>query len=402
MLLWGERFTRRRRVLVGLVALFAVLDVALGFAVLAIDTGRAAPVPQPLHPIAGEFVPDHRSIVECHDERCFQQAFGNLAYEEGPRVALELADRLYGEERSAACHRVVHLIGAAALARNGGDVARTFAEGSPACWSGYYHGVLERSLVGVSSREPEALAAVARTLCVGVEHMVPWIRYQCLHGLGHGLMITTGLGLPLSLDVCRRLATRWERDACRGGVFMENMSTSYGYRSSWLDDADPVYPCNAVARANRFRCYQLVTSRILPATGDDWARTAERCSRVEPDFIAVCFQSLGRDASSRSNRRASDIVRTCAVARSFEHEGDCIVGAAMDITSNDMSPSRTAILCGTVKGELRARCYFGLGATMGRFRSTHGERVADCAAVAPAPRYVAECLRGGATTLPRS
>ncbi len=100
--------------------------------------------------------------------------------------------------------------------------------------------------------------------------MTPWIEYQCFHGLGHGLMIATGLDLAISLEVCSRLDRRWDRDACRGGVFMENISTSYGVRSLWLRDEDPLYPCNWVGLEAKRRCYQLVTSRILPTVGDDW------------------------------------------------------------------------------------------------------------------------------------
>ena len=195
-----------------------------------------------------------------------------------------------------------------------GSVGRTFAQGSSICGSGYYHGVLERSLVNVRSRTPEALGAAARTLCKATRaRVVPWVAYQCFHGLGHGLMIATGLSLPVSLEVCKRLSTRWDRDVCKGGVFMENLSSSYGFRSRWLRDKDPVYPCNWVAREDKFRCYQMVTSRILPAVGDDWDRAAEKCSQVEKDFVHVCFQSLGRDASSRSNRDpriSSSLVRS--------------------------------------------------------------------------------------------
>src|SRR5262249_37312667 len=162
-------------------------------------------------------------------------AFGNIAYREGPKPALALASKLYDNGADPACHRVSHFIGAASLVRFHGNVARALAAGNATCWSGYYHGILERALLRPKSTEPAALAAVARPLCA--DHTLrPIVLYGCLHGLGHGLMIATGLSLPTSLAVCARLDRWWDRDACRGGVFMENLSSSYGFHSVYLKD----------------------------------------------------------------------------------------------------------------------------------------------------------------------
>ena len=115
-------------------------------------------------------------ILGCSDESCFQQAFGNIAYYQGPKAALALVDDVYGDGGNAACPRVAHAIGAASLARYEGSVGRTFAQGSSICGSGYYHGVLERSLVNVRSRTPEALGAAAQTLCKETRsRVVPWV-----------------------------------------------------------------------------------------------------------------------------------------------------------------------------------------------------------------------------------
>jgi len=393
----------RRRAIVGILVLIALAEAGMAFAVLR-DEGEGAPATAlPLHPVIGDFVPDGTQLGGCSDARCFQQAFGNLAFREGPKPALALAYDLYDDGANPACHRVVHAIGAASLARYGGDVTRTFAEGSSICWSGYYHGVLERSLVNVRSRKPAALAVVARKLCDdATARVVPWIKYQCLHGLGHGLMITTGLSVPVSLDVCKRLATWWDRDACKGGVFMENVSPAYGMRSPWLRDDDPVYPCNSVAREDKRRCYQMVTSRILPAVGNDWESTAEICSEVEADFVPICFQSFGRDASSRTERDLAETAQLCAIAGPYGGQGDCVAAAARDVTANFTSGLRARALCEAVLEDVRGRCYYGIGTVMGQLRKSRAEREADCRSIVTAPHLVDECLRGGQSALPRT
>jgi hypothetical protein len=214
-------------------------------------------------------------------------------------------------------------------------------------------------------------------------------------------MIATGLQLPTSLAVCKRLESWWESDACRSGVFMENLSSSYGFVSRWLRDDDPVYPCTAVARGEKRRCYQMVTSRILPAVGNDWERAAETCAGVERDFVFMCFRSLGRDASAWSNREPAEISERCVVSRPYGREADCVFGASQEIAANFTSGRRAAALCEVVEGSLREECYRGVGSVVARFRKTDGARAADCRALTPSTVFVEACLDGGRSALPR-
>ena len=400
-MLWGERVSRRR-VLVGLIAVVALIDAALAFAVIRTDGGSTSTLsPLPLHPVVGDFRPDGTQLTGCTDGGCFQQAFGNVAYREGPKVALELVGDVYGDGEDPACHRVTHIIGAASLARFRGNVTRTLAAGTPTCWSGYYHGVLERSLVRAKTRRPDELATVARTLCTGAG-LTPWVVYGCLHGLGHGLMIATGLNLPVSLKVCSRLQRWWDRDACSGGAYMENIQSSYGFTSVFLREDDPLYPCNAAVFGMKRRCYQIVTSRVLPLVGDDWRRTAEICSDVDTPYSRWCFRSFGRDASARSYRDPAKIAELCEIAREYGGEGECVEAAAYDITANFTSPAKAVVFCDTVHSGVRPQCYYGLGIVMGRFRTTDAARVADCEELAADARYVAECVRGGRENMPNA
>jgi len=400
-MLWGERVTRRRA-LVGILVMFALVDAALALAVVRTGSGAVPRMPLPLHSVAGGFVPDDTQLQGCSDEQCFEQALGNIAYRDGPKAAFALIGTVYGDGGGTSCHRAAHAVGAASLARYRGNVERTLAEGSSDCGSGYYHGVVERSLVGIKKRTRDTLGRAARTLCdEALSRATPWVANNCLHGVGHGLMIATGLSLPLSLAVCNRLATWWESDACKGGVFMENLQSSYGFQSRWLRDDDPVYPCNVVASENKKRCYQMVTSRILPLVGDDWERTGEVCSRVEPDFVSWCFWSFGRDASSRSSRNPAETARTCTIAKRFGGEGECLVGAAMDAVQNFASGPRAKLLCDAVRSELRADCFYGIGTVLGRFRKTEEARERDCRALVATYPLLDACVRGGRSTAPR-
>jgi hypothetical protein len=398
------RLRGRRRAIIGLLALAALLELTIGIAVYASggDDGQTATVALPLHPVAGNFKPDATKVEDCSEQLCFEQAFGNVAYYEGPKRALQLFDARIAESGDGNCHRIAHSIGAASLTRNKGNVATTFAQGSSSCFSGYYHGVLERSLVGVRGYEPERLGRVARGLCddSGIRN-VTWLAYQCLHGLGHGLMITTGYRLPTSVSTCNRLATDWDRTACKGGAFMENISTSYGVRSSWLRDDDPLYPCNAAAERDKLKCYEIVTSRILPLVDWDWEETARMCASIDGDaWASACFRSLGRDVTSWTKHDPTQALELCSFARPYGGEASCVAGVAIATSATFTDGRRAAPLCAASPVDVRGDCYFAIGAVTALLESTPRARAAACRGVTSDPRSRGRCVEGASSIRP--
>jgi len=345
------------------------------------------------HPAAGSFEPDETRLRDCRDQRCYEQAFGNLSFRQGPEKALRLFDRLVRTDSAveAACHRIAHTIGSAALARYQ-NVGKAFAAGSASCSSGYYHGLLERAFAGVASTD--RLATVARDLCrVPTIQKSRYLAYQCIHGLGHGLMIHTGYHMPLSLGICDKLSTQFDQISCTGGVFMENISSSYAIKSRWLRKNDLIYPCNAVKTRHKYYCYIVVTSRILPETGYDWKRTAAICRRSEADWVGECFESFGRDASGFSRQDVGQTIERCRLGAEFT--ADCLYGAARGM-ANDYErggAKRAGALCRTAAPELRPRCFLGIGTILGTITREPQQRQSLCRSVTPA-KQLRDCLRG--------
>jgi hypothetical protein len=339
--------------------------------------------------VVGPFRPDGTRLEGCLDTDCRRQAFGNIAYREGPKKALDLFDeKLRDQPIEADCHRIAHTIGAASLEYYDGSVAKALANGRSTCWSGYYHGVVERSFVGAKRSE---LPARSREICKDADiRKTSFLAYQCVHGLGHGLMIHTSYDLPGSLRVCDQLQTNWDSDSCEAGVFMENISSSYGVKSKWLRDDDLIYPCDTVAEKYKLYCYLMVTSRILEATGYDWRKAAATCRKSDRGWVATCFQSLGRDASGNTRQDAPKILELCALGKDMTRE--CIYGAARDITSNDASPRRAKVLCESAAQQYRAYCFEGIGTIIGGFHAYREGRCAACREVTT--RYFRDCARG--------
>jgi Cytochrome C oxidase, cbb3-type, subunit III len=343
------------------------------------------------------FKPDKTTIAECERSNapgCFRQAFGNIAYARGPQTALALLDKdsrtISGVQ--ADCHQIAHNIGHAGLAHYHNNAAVALAHGAMTCNSGYYHGVIERAFAGVTR---DRVTRIARRLCTGkAVTKEAFLLYQCVHGLGHGLMIYSGLDLPYSLKVCHQLQTQFDRVSCTGGVFMQNLMPGMG-TSRYLRKNDPIYPCNAVARRDKVYCYLMVTSRILTLNGYDWQKTAATCRRSEKGWVATCFQSYGRDASGFTQYQPHRTIRLCVLAG--KDAGECMYGAARDYGNNYAGGPQAARLCNLGPARYRGRCFEGVGTILGALHRYGEQRRAACAAISPR-RYLADCLSGAAVT----
>jgi mono/diheme cytochrome c family protein len=345
---------------------------------------------------SGPFKPDGTTLADCKGRAagCYFQAFGNLAYRRGPKEALSKFAKAIETNPTVEqiCHPIAHTIGAGALAYYHGNVGRAFADGSAICGSGYYHGLLQWKLAGVSKDE---VAQVAGKVCNNARIRTSnFVYYQCVHGLGHGLMLYTRYDLPGALGLCHQLATSFDRISCTGGVFMENQQSSFGVKSKYLEDDNLLYPCDSdlVVGNDKLYCYLLVTSYILPKVGWDWTKASDWCRKSDADYVRICFQSLGRDASGSARQEPSGIIENCRHARP-DGEGECLFGAARDILNNDSSDQRGRELCESVTHRYRSYCFYGLGSILGSVYGTESERRSACARFA-APPDRADCMRG--------
>jgi len=221
-----------------------------------------------------------------------------------------------------------------------------------------------------------------------------FLLYQCVHGLGHGLMIYSGNDLPWSLRTCHKLLTDFDRISCTGGVFMQNLDTTMG-TSRFLKKTDPIYPCNAVAQRDKVYCYLMVTSRILALDGFNWRKTAAWCRKSETGWVQTCFESYGRDASGTAQYDPGRTIQLCLQAG--PNASDCIYGAARDRGNNYAGGREATRLCTAAPARYRARCYEGIGTILGSLHRSGAERRAACDAVTP-KAYRRDCYRGAAVS----
>ena len=237
--------------------------------------------------VAAGYEPDDTTLEDCQegDNHCYEQAFANISYKQSPKEALDLFDeRIKTPARSK--RTATESCTQSAEPRSSTTTA-TSARHSLQAGRAVPRATTTASSNGPSSASSRASSgAAANKFCSGdMVRKTEFIAYQCVHGLGHGLMIYTGYDLPLSLRTCDKLTSGWDATSCTGGVFMENYQSSYGVQSKWLRNKDLLYPCDAVAERYKYYCYDLVTARILPKVNYNWTKAAKVCRTSEKGWV---------------------------------------------------------------------------------------------------------------------
>jgi hypothetical protein len=383
----------------------AVLSVTLALALTGCggkDAVRPATVskqsqlPAVRHFAAGNFHPDATRISSCKPSQftCYEQAFGNIAFKQGSQPAAALVGTMLARNDAvvrADCHTIMHAVGSATLARYGGDAARAMAHGSMLCGSGFYHGIVMFALR--ATRTPAQLVAKVRGMCTDPAVLnTTFLRYQCVHGLGHGLMIFSGDNLPWSLRMCDKLADHWSQQSCSGGVFMQNFnlpSRMSPFASTYVSKKHLLYPCDWSGVQSRYKyyCYLQVTEHVLYVTDYDWKRTASACASAQSPWSNICFQSFGRDVAGNTRYRPAAAYRRCKLTGSYL--ADCVYGVARDFVNNDVNGRRASRFCELVSFRLRGYCYYAIGTILGTFESP-AQTDQTCRSLTP--EFVRQCV----------
>ena len=289
---------------------------------------------------------------------CLQKSYQQYTRQHGVAAAFRKLKAEYTTNGSvkAYCHALTHTIGrTAADMTNSVDTA--YAQGDNFCWSGYYHGVMESIVSRIGKAQ---LASAMPTICAQIKATKPYsfYHYNCVHGLGHGVMDVTHSQLFESLRYCDLLTDNWEQQSCYGGVFMENEmdEVNSDHSTAYFKADQPMYPCTAVDDKYKGQCYLMQTSHALRVANEDFAVVFSECQAVEGAYVATCYQSLGRDASGNSNSSLQPTVTNCMLGPDLNAQQNCIIGAVKDFISYYHSDSQADELCKTLSVSLQAVC----------------------------------------------
>jgi hypothetical protein len=366
-------------------------------------------------------------------QTCLEDYFLALSERAGVRVALGALASLASRDRQveAAGHSFTHVIGIRAWTPDR-DVGEVFASCTGLFQSGCYHGVIQAYLTSGTGLDSAKVASLCDQIGRRAEGW--WLRFQCVHGLGHGLDMIYNWDLPKALAGCDWLAQSWDREACYGGAFMENAVASMpgGHHTSaralaggagsgddhghhqtpnpgrityrMRDSTDLLYPCTAVGDHYQRACYMLQGGIILQALGFDFGRAARECDRVPTQFRQSCYVSLGTNASGYTVQNTPRAIQYC-LQGDPAYQPWCFVGVVKNYIDLTARPSDGIAFCRAVPpGRNQLQCWVAVGEQVRVLYMTDIERAEqECAAAGPgreACRYGAGLLAEPPAGLP--
>ena len=287
--------------------------------------------------------------TEADDFSCWSERYASLARNGDSKAVFADLKDVYSKNTyvQSQCHQITHVIGRV-FAETAESVGKAYQQGDSFCWSGYYHGVIEQVAKKMGKEE---FIAQLNTLCSDVEAQsrYSFYHYNCVHGLGHGVMSISDNELFLSLSSCDTITDNWNKLSCFGGVFMENVmsdpATNPAHTTNYLRPEEPMYPCTAVEHQYKEQCYLMQTSYALRQVNYDFANVFEMCAKVDSDFTTTCYQSLGRDASGNSVSNVASTKTNCERGRNYEQVVNCAIGAVKDFISYHSDDTQARVLC---------------------------------------------------------
>jgi hypothetical protein len=252
-----------------------------------------------------------------------------------------------------------------------------------------------------------------------------------------------------ALDSCDLLADSFEKQACWGGAFMENVVNAtqphhmnvtrvadagehaghgaapahdsashaaaghemaghdmsameghgeHGAAESFmaLDPNEPLYPCTVVKEHHKSACYLMQTSAILFRNHGDFAGAAQQCGRSPEAYRYTCYVSLGRDANSWGRGNREQAIAYCGAAPDIG-ESYCIIGVVKNIVDVTADPRDGLSFCRIAPDQTKSACYNAVGQEIALLQPTAPGREQACRAADAG--YVPECRRGAGLPL---
>ena len=320
-------------------------------------------------------------ISKCEDDvRCAVNSLQVLAKNGKDEKIIDTFHELVSlYDKNYPCHQIAHHLGMW-LYGHVGKLDEALKEAKMICGGAIYHGVIQNYLTIEHFANTDPSEIVFDKICLENEnHPYAIERWQCLHGLGHGLTSFYDHDVFEAVKICEQFDLGWEQISCSKGVFMQNVVYNLDTGGGTFDKDDRFYPCNKVDSKWAPQCYHYHPTYLLLKNKFSVTKSYDDCDRITPEeFVKYCYHGMGRQLEQNINGKISKAVEFCTEGKQSIYHADCFRGMVMTLVNGNTNPRLGFQFCSLIPEEFKVDCYDGLGRWVHMLYSTDEGRSTDC------------------------
>ena len=317
------------------------------------------------------------------DVHCSVNALNTLSKLENQKNVLDIFSNIVASyESKYPCHEIGHHLGMWLNAYLD-DPQEALDLAKQQCGGSIFHGVIQNYLQIQKFKNVPIDEIDIQEICSKFENDPSFInRWQCLHGLGHGLTDIYNYDVQSAVNRCEEFKPGLEQISCSKGVFMQNAVHWAETGTADFDENDLLYPCNAVYPKFAPACYHYHSSYMALRVGGIQVQIPEAfdlCDEISPEeMVKYCYYGMGREMQSRTYLDWDRALFLCQQGDQKELHQYCIQGMVMTLVNLNSDPSLGFSFCKSLPLEYKQSCYDGLGKWITMLSSNNDEQQQLC------------------------
>ncbi len=228
---------------------------------------------------------------------CLEPYFAEITMKESAAASVARAQEMAQQGLISDCHLIAHFVGEANLEKHGNDLGQALSTCPTDCIQGCIHGAVQTYVSRQDSFE--AFITELDSLCDGVSDD-PWLRRQCVHGVGHGFLTGDFLPLDQAIKACGRFTGK-EVNTCFTGLFMEHMQGYLHLSETELTAEIPTICAKVVQMNNEILttfCFDAIGEGLMFYTAHDLRKSLGLCEGLAGRPRNLCMESAIREAEN--------------------------------------------------------------------------------------------------------
>ena len=281
-----------------------------------------------------------------------KQKYEDIVKDQDPGIAIQTLriDSEADDNINSLCHDFLHVIGRTAYDKYR-DFNKAVIYHQDFCNSGYIHGLFESYFR--SNKDPFKNLA---KMCEYSTDVRAFDRWQCQHGIGHGLMYYTAGDVGESLYICESALSEEATIDCRNGVVMELWNSELlAKEPDFINKNNPLKTCENMSIA-KTECYVYVPVYMHQTLHMDFKSILEVCADIDNNYRSVCAQGVGSESLKRNMYDLDSVVSACSYADNASDESSCLFGAASMYVNQKASYEAGLEFCALIPKTYQEEC----------------------------------------------